>query len=106
MAWLSKGDSKKNWVGEDESALKRLNQVLSSSNGIEDADPEEIEARIRNLAHGTNSEYRVGSCGSVLSTTMHSPWALRTPRAYDSSARYVARPLDGWVDLPKEPFGK
>ena len=56
MAWLSNDDSKKNRDGEDESALKRLSQVLSLINGVADADPEEVEARIRNLSHGTNRD--------------------------------------------------
>jgi Asp-tRNA(Asn)/Glu-tRNA(Gln) amidotransferase C subunit len=56
MAWLSNDDSKRIRDGEDESALKRLSQVLSSINRVEDADPEEVEARIRNLSHGTNRD--------------------------------------------------
>lgn len=56
MAWLSNDDSKRNRDGEDESALKRLSQVVSLINGVEDADPEEVEARIRNLSHGTNRD--------------------------------------------------
>ncbi len=56
MGWLSNDDSKRNRDGEDESALKRLSQVLSLINGVEDADPEEVEARIRNLSHGTKRD--------------------------------------------------
>jgi hypothetical protein len=56
MAWLSNDDSKRIRDGEDESALKRLSQVLSLINGVADADPEEVEARIRNLSHGTNRD--------------------------------------------------
>ncbi len=57
MAWLSDRDSKSN-RDEDGSALKRLGQVLSSSAALEDADPAEVEARIRNLSHGTNRDSR------------------------------------------------
>jgi hypothetical protein len=56
MAWLSNDDSKRIRDGEDESALKRLSQVLSLINGVGAADPEEVEARIRNLSHGTNRD--------------------------------------------------
>jgi hypothetical protein len=35
-----------------------LRQVFSSGNRVEGADPEEVEARLRNLSHGT---YRVRS---------------------------------------------
>ena len=56
MAWLSNDDSKRIRDDKDESALKRLSQVLSSINRVEDADPEEVEARIRNLSHGTNRD--------------------------------------------------
>lgn len=56
MAWLSNDDSKRNRDSEDESALKRLSQVVSLINGVADADPEEVEARIRNLSHGTNRD--------------------------------------------------
>jgi hypothetical protein len=57
VAWLSDRDSKSN-RDEDGSALKRLGQVLSSSTALEDADPAEVEARIRNLSHGTNPDSR------------------------------------------------
>ena len=40
----------------NEAISKRFSRVLSSSNHVEDADPDEVEARIRNLSHGTNSE--------------------------------------------------
>jgi hypothetical protein len=57
VAWLSDRDSKST-RDEDGSALKRLRQVLSSSTALEDADPTELEARIRNLSHGTNRNSR------------------------------------------------
>ena len=56
MAWLSNVDSKRIRDGEDESPLKRLSQVVSLINGVAGADPEEVEARIRNLSHGTNRD--------------------------------------------------
>ena len=34
---------------------ERFSRVLWSSSGVEGADPTEVEARIRNLSHGTNS---------------------------------------------------
>jgi hypothetical protein len=40
----------------EEATSKRFSRVLSSTNSVEGADPEEVEARIRNLTHGTNSE--------------------------------------------------
>lgn len=57
MAWLSSRDSKSN-QGDGGSALKRLSQVLASSTPVADADPDEVEARIRNLSHGTNRDSR------------------------------------------------
>jgi hypothetical protein len=56
MGWLGKGDSKRVPDGEDESPLRRLSEVLASSNGVEEEDPEEVEARIRNLSHGTSRD--------------------------------------------------
>ena len=40
----------------DDATLKRFSRVLSSGNSVEDADPNEVEARIRNLTHGTNGD--------------------------------------------------
>ncbi len=54
MAWLSNRESKKNRVDEDDRPLRRLSQVLALYKKVEDADPQEAEARIRNLSHGTN----------------------------------------------------
>ena len=43
-------------ASHDDRVSERMGRVLSSSNGIKDLDPDEVEARIRNLSHGTNSE--------------------------------------------------
>ena len=60
MAWLNLNredrDSKDNHARHKEATSKRLRQVFSSSNGVEGADPEDVEARLRNLSHGTNGE--------------------------------------------------
>lgn len=34
--------------------MSRLSKVFASSNGVEDEDPKEVEARIRNMFYGTN----------------------------------------------------
>ena len=57
VAWLSNRDSKRN-QDEGVSALKRLSHVLASTKGVADADPDEVEARLRNLSHGTNRDPR------------------------------------------------
>ena len=49
-------DSKENRARHEEATLKRLSQVFASGNSIEGVDPEVLEARLRNLSHGTNSE--------------------------------------------------
>ena len=54
---MSNRDSKKNG-DESGSALKRLGHVLASGTGVTDADPDEVEARLRNLSHGTNRDPR------------------------------------------------
>jgi hypothetical protein len=60
MAWLNLNredrDSKQNRARHEEVTSKRLRQVLSSGNSVEGADPEEVEARLRNLSHGTYRE--------------------------------------------------
>ncbi len=60
MAWLNLNredrDSKDNRARHEEVTSKRLRQVLSSGNRVEGADPEEIDARLRNLSHGTYRE--------------------------------------------------
>ncbi len=62
MAWLNLNredrDSKDNRARHERVTSKRLRQVFSSGNRVEGADPEEVEARLRNLSHGT---YRVRS---------------------------------------------
>ena len=54
---MSNRDSKKN-RDEGGSALKRLSHVLASGTSVTDADPGEVEARLRNLSHGTNRDPR------------------------------------------------
>ena len=60
MAWLNINrehrDSKENRARHDEVTSKRLRPVFSSGNNVEGADPEEVEARLRNLSHGTYRE--------------------------------------------------
>jgi len=60
MAWLKKRrlerDSKKSRARHAEVTSTRLSQVFSSSNGVEDEDPEEVEARIRNMFYGSKRE--------------------------------------------------
>ena len=60
MTWLKLNrddrDSKENRARHEDVTLKRLRQVFSSGNSLEDADPEEVEARLRNLSHGTYRE--------------------------------------------------
>ena len=60
MAWLNLNredrDSKDNRGRHEEVTLKRLRQVFSSGNRVEGADPEEVDARLRNLSHGTYRE--------------------------------------------------
>ena len=56
MAWFSNRDSMKSRDGEDDHPLRRLSQVLASNKKVEDTDPQEAEARIRNLSHGTKRD--------------------------------------------------
>jgi uncharacterized protein (DUF1015 family) len=60
MAWRkhkrAERDSKKNRARHAEATSSRLSQVFSSTNGVEDADPEEVEARIRNMFYGSKRE--------------------------------------------------
>ena len=57
MAWLNLNredrDYKENRARHEEVTSKRLRHVFSSGNRVEGADPEEVEARLRNLSHGT-----------------------------------------------------
>jgi hypothetical protein len=48
--------NRENRARHHEAILERFSRVLSSTNSVEDADPEEVEARIRNLTHGTNGD--------------------------------------------------
>ncbi|MCH8128928.1 MAG: hypothetical protein IIC70_03395 [Acidobacteria bacterium] len=58
MAWLKikreERDSKKNRARHAKVTSSRLSQVFASTNGVEDADPEEVEARIRNMFYGSS----------------------------------------------------
>lgn len=58
MGWvklkLRDRDSKKNRARHTEVASKRLSQVFSSNYGIGDANPQEVEAHIRDISHGMN----------------------------------------------------
>ena len=60
MAWLNLNredrDSKDNRTRHERVTKKRLRQVFSSGNRFVGADPEEVEARLRNLSHGTYRE--------------------------------------------------
>ncbi len=60
MAWLKlKQDNRdvtKNGAGEAATVSQRWSQVLWSDSIIRNADPDEVEARIRNLSHGTYRE--------------------------------------------------
>ena len=57
MAWLSSRESKRN-PDDGGSALKRLSHILASGTNVTDADLDEVEARLRNLSHGTNRDPR------------------------------------------------
>lgn len=55
MAWprpKRRHDSKENLARHAELTSKRLSALRASNTGLDDADPEEVEARIRNLSHG------------------------------------------------------
>jgi hypothetical protein len=60
MAWLNFNredrDSKQNRARHEEVTSRRSRQVFSSGNSVEGANPEEVEARLRNLSHGTYRE--------------------------------------------------
>ena len=60
MAWLNLNgqnrDFKANRARHEAATLKRLLQVFSSGNGVEGANPKDVEARLRNLSHGTKGE--------------------------------------------------
>ena len=69
MAWLNLNrqnrDFKANRARHEEATLKRLIQVFSSSNGVEGANPEDVEARLRNLSHGTNNQLSKDTCADT-----------------------------------------
>ena len=58
MAWpkikREERDSKKNRARHAEVTSSRLSQLFASTNGVEDEDPEEVEARIRNMFYGSS----------------------------------------------------
>ena len=56
MAWLRSRDSNGNQDEGGGSALKRLSHVLALTAGVIDEDPDEVEARLRNLFHGSNRD--------------------------------------------------
>ncbi len=60
MAWLIRNrgdrDSQGNRARHDEIESKRWSQVLWSGSAVEGADPDEVEARLSNLSHGTYRE--------------------------------------------------
>ncbi len=54
MAWLGrKGESSSSNDRAAEVFSRRLNALLAAENGLETEDPDEVEARIRNITHGT-----------------------------------------------------
>ncbi len=60
MAWLKhkhdNRDTTENGAEDSAAVSQRWSQVLWSDSIIEHADPDEVEARIRNLSHGTHRE--------------------------------------------------
>ncbi len=48
-------DSKEDFARHNELTSRRLSALRAPSKGLEDADPDEVEARIRNLSHGTGT---------------------------------------------------
>ena len=55
LAWLNR-NREENRARRDEIESKRWSQVQSASNGVADADPQDVEARLKNLSHGTYHE--------------------------------------------------
>ncbi len=53
VAWMTDRDSKKN---QSESPMERLSRVLETTTAVTNADPDEVEARLRNMSHGTNGD--------------------------------------------------
>jgi hypothetical protein len=60
MAWLNlrRDDpgTKKSLERDAEVFSKRLTEVVSSRSSSDDAEPEEVEARIRNMTHGSGRD--------------------------------------------------
>ena len=60
MAWLRLNrddrDSKEKQARHEQATSARLSRVFSSRSRIEGSDPDEVEARLRNLSHGTYSQ--------------------------------------------------
>lgn len=59
MAWprRSGSDSSKGSEARDgELFTRRLSEVRQSSKDVEDADPAEVEARLRNITHGAGRD--------------------------------------------------
>jgi hypothetical protein len=50
---MSDRASKKN---QGESPMERLSRVLETTTAVTNADPDEVEARLRNMSHGTNGD--------------------------------------------------
>jgi hypothetical protein len=56
MIWRRRKDRAERDRADDESrALERLENILTWAK-VQDGDPDEVEARIRNLSHGTYRE--------------------------------------------------
>ena len=53
VAWMTDRDSKKD---SGESPMERLSRVLETTEAVANADPDEVEARLRNMSHGTNGD--------------------------------------------------
>jgi hypothetical protein len=49
-------DSKEKRARHEQAAAEQLRRVFRTVSSIEDADRDEVEARLRNLFHGTNSD--------------------------------------------------
>lgn len=49
-------DSESGPVGDPGPFSRRLDDVLSVTRAVEEADPDEVEARIRNISHGVGHD--------------------------------------------------
>ncbi len=54
--WREGPDSRIKRERHEEVVAERLDQIRVRRSRLEDADPEEITSRIRNLAHGSNGD--------------------------------------------------